>query len=133
MANLLFGLSAGLARLGWSMPFTETVIHHGAIMTGGFLGTLIALEKVIPLKKWWLYVGPLCSASSIVMFFLQQFDVAVILLIVASAWFVMVYLIYLSRQIESTTVMAMIGAACWLTGNVMLIKARFYPAAFPCG
>jgi len=47
--NLLTGLWAGLIRSGWNFPGTPLAVHHGAIMVGGFLTTLIILEKVVPL------------------------------------------------------------------------------------
>ena len=49
--NLIAGMWAGLIRLGWELPVAVIAVHHGAIMVGGFLTTLIALEKAIPLKR----------------------------------------------------------------------------------
>jgi hypothetical protein len=56
MLSLITGLLAGLHRIGWTLPLGEVSPNHGAIMVGGFLGTLITLEKIIPLKRNILYV-----------------------------------------------------------------------------
>lgn len=57
MANLLGALGGGLVRLG-SLEATSTgpagglaVAAHGAIMMAGFFGTLIALERVVALRR----------------------------------------------------------------------------------
>lgn len=131
LANLVIGMLSGLGRLGINMPLPETYVHHGAIMVGGFLGSLIALEKVIPLKQNVFYVGPLVSAASIIAFWLGEFQVATGMLILASVMFILVYGFYLRKQFNLYLVLAMVGACCWLIGNVMLLWKRFYPMAFP--
>lgn len=129
--NLVLGMLTGLGRMGISVPLPETYIHHGAIMVGGFLGSLIALEKVIPLKKKIFYIGPLLSAGSIVVFIAGNFESSVILLVLASLSFVLVYATYLKRQFNMYLIWAAIGACCWLVGNLLLLWKRFYPIAFP--
>ncbi len=69
---LLTGLWTGLSRIGWDIYISPASAHHGAIMVGGFLGTLIALEKIIPLKKRALFAIPLISAFSVVLFILNE-------------------------------------------------------------
>lgn len=130
-SNLVIGVLAGLGRLGWNIPLSETYVHHGAIMVGGFLGSLIALEKVIPLKRPIFYIGPLLSASSILLFVTGQFQTALVVLIMSSAVFVLVYMTYLQKQYTLYLVLAMVGALCWSVGNVLLLWKRFYPMVFP--
>jgi hypothetical protein len=54
---LLTGLWSGLTRLGWELTALPSTLHHGAIMVGGFIGTLIRLEKIIPLRiqAFWIF------------------------------------------------------------------------------
>jgi hypothetical protein len=130
-ANLIVGMLAGLGRLGWSAPVPEAYAHHGAIMVGGFLGSLIALEKVIPLKKPVFFIGPLLSAVSMVVFITGYFHEAVMMLIAAGIIFMAVYGLYLRQQYTSYLVVAFFGAACWTVGNVLLLWKKFYPMAFP--
>ncbi len=131
IVNLLVGMFSGLGRLGWSMPLPEAYAHHGAIMVGGFLGTLIALEKVIPLKKPWLYVGPLLSASSVVVFMFGDFHVAVALQVAAGGLFVTVYGIYLRSQSNLPLWLAAAGAIAWVVASSMLFWKAFYPMVYP--
>jgi len=129
--SLIAGLITGLQRLGWNIPIPDVYTHHGAIMTGGFLGSLIALEKVIPLKRKILYAGPVFSASSLFLFFAGSFEGACLVLIAASAFLMIMFLIYLWKHYDAIFMLMFLGAACWLTGNIILFFGKFYPAAFP--
>lgn len=129
--NLIFGMLSGLGRMGWQMPLPELYVHHGSIMVGGFLGSLISLEKVIPLKKPVLFLGPLLSASSIFIFLIGHVQAGITMLIVSSAVLVVVYLNYLKNQHSLYLSLALAGALCWCTGNIMLLWKHFYPMAFP--
>jgi hypothetical protein len=129
--NLILGMTAGLGRMGLSMPVTEAFAHHGAIMVGGFLGTLIALEKVIPLKRRFFYVGPMLSAASLLAFLLGSPGPGLSLQIVAGLVFIAVYWTYLSGQFNVYLLPAMAGASCWVIGNIFLLSDGLYPKAFP--
>jgi hypothetical protein len=128
---LLLGLWTGLNRIGWNFGTLPANAHHGAIMVGGFLGTLISLEKIIPLKKKILFVLPAASAMSALCLALGFSVHAFILLIVASAGLSVVFLSYLLREKNLIYLIMTAGALCWLTGNVLLFTTRFYPMAFP--
>jgi len=60
-ASLLFGLLAGLDRLGWRLPAPGAgiVLLHGPLMAVGFFGTLIALERAVAMRSAWTYAAPL--------------------------------------------------------------------------
>ncbi len=131
MLCLLSGLYSGLNRIGWNLYATPLTAHHGAIMVGGFLGTLIALEKIIPLKKKSLYLIPIVNASSVVFFFFNQPKVSIYILVVSSIALAFVFLYYYRIQRERIYILMFIGAICWLTGNVLLLTKFFYPLAFP--
>src|SRR5690606_9390770 len=129
--NLVAGVLAGFGRLGLSFPLSHAVIHHGAIMVGGFLGTLISLEKVIPLKRKALLIIPVVSALSIIPFSSDMLPVGAGLLLAASAGLAGVYLTYLSPQRALHLYVMFSGAICWVIGNGVLFHSRFFPAAFP--
>jgi hypothetical protein len=128
--SLVAGILAGLQKIGWMFPFGATP-HHGAIMVGGFLGTLIALEKIIPLKKKSLYAIPAASGASVLLFFLDLPIYSISLLAVSSVALSIVFLIYLVRERSLIYVMMFTGAVCWLTGNILLMVHNFYPLALP--
>jgi nitrite reductase (NO-forming) len=60
---MLLGLWGGLARLGYSLPAdTSTADDHGILMSLGFLGTLIAVERAVALRRGWAWIAPIGSA-----------------------------------------------------------------------
>jgi hypothetical protein len=131
MFCLLSGLWSGLGRIGWDVRILPITAHHGAIMVGGFLGTLIALEKIIPLKKKSLYIIPLMNATSVLFFFLDQPKVSIALLIASSAALSFVFYYYFRSQRTIVYILMLAGAICWLIGNILLMTKFFYPLAFP--
>lgn len=131
LANLLLGMMGGLGRMGWSYGIIETIVHHGACMTGGFLGSLIALEKIVPLKKPIFFIGPLMSAASLPCFITGQTHMAILLLCLSSIVLCLVYGVYLIKNYSLYLIIAMGGALCWVVGNFLLFSKLFYPMAFP--
>lgn len=130
--NLLAGLWAGLLRMGWELPLTPVAAHHGAIMVGGFLTTLIILEKVVPLKRNLLLAIPMVSALSLLIVLPGSYHPGLVFLMAGSAglFAVLGYYLYLYPRDLSAGLMLM-GAGCLLIGNVMLIQKQLYMMAFP--
>lgn len=130
--NLIAGIWAGLIRLGWDLPMTPVAVHHGAIMVGGFLTTLIALEKAIPLKRRLAFFVPFFSGLSLIMVVPGYFHVGLYFLLAGSAglFLIQVSYLYLHPRDLSMILMA-VGAGCLIVGNSMLMYKQFYPAAFP--
>ena len=128
---LLTGLWTGLSRIGWDIFILLATAHHGAIMVGGFLGTLISLEKIIPLKKKLLFIIPVLSAFSVLFFILSQPSISTVLLILASAGLILVFLYYLRFERSLIYGLMLGGAINWFIGNVLLLTKNFYPLAFP--
>lgn len=131
MVCLFLGLWTGLSRIGWNLHTLNVSLHHGAIMVGGFLGTLISLEKIIPLKNRFLFAIPVLSAASVILFLLNLPVAAFGSLVLASTGLSAVFLRYLARERNIIYVLMFAGSLCWLTGNVVLIAEKFYPLAFP--
>lgn len=129
MASLIIGLLTGLQRMGWSLPFTAAVANHGAIMVGGFIGTLITLEKIIPLKRKIVYALPVLSGASVILFFVKLPVLSVVCLVSASVGLCAVFLVYLIRERSLIYFLMLTGAACWVTGNMLLLTNGFYPVS----
>lgn len=73
-AGLVLGLLSGYSRTGWlgfRLP-VRLVMEHGALMTGSFFGTMIALERAIALKRWWAYAPPWLCALSFLLFWVGE-------------------------------------------------------------
>ena len=130
-ASMIIGLLAGLNRIGWNIPFNSVVPEHGAIMVGGFLGTLITLEKIITLKKSFLYTIPIASGLSVVSFLLRMPQSGYILLIAASTGLCVVFFMYLITNPGLIYAVMLLGAICWLIGNILLMTSNFYPMSLP--
>jgi hypothetical protein len=62
---LLAGLWAALVRLGLAVPagISSLPQAHGPLMTLGFLGTLIALERAVALGQRWGYLAPAAAGA----------------------------------------------------------------------
>ncbi len=58
---MLAGLDAALLLLGVPAPYSSSSLadSHGVLMTLGFVGTLISLERAIAVKNRWGYLSPL--------------------------------------------------------------------------
>ena len=130
--NLIAGIWAGLIRLGWDLPVTPVAVHHGAIMVGGFLATLIALEKAIPLKRNLFLIVPVISALSLLMVVPGYYHAGLYFLIAGSVGLFIIHAFYLYLHPRDLSIILMlVGAGCLIVGNAMLIKTQFYPASFP--
>ncbi len=117
--------------MGWDLNILTISLHHGAIMVGGFLGTLISLEKVIPLKKKVLLAIPASSGASVILFFAGIPTASFLLLILASAALSGVFLYYFLKEKDLIYLLMTGGGVCWLVGNMVLASSHFYPSAFP--
>jgi hypothetical protein len=131
MLGVLTGIWSGLTRIGWSLPIPAITVHHGAIMVGGFLGTLIILEKVIPLKNRSLLLIPVINALSVILFFLGQAKISIYILVLTSASLSLIFLYYFLTQRTIIYMLMLLGAGCWFVGNCLLLTKSFYPLAFP--
>lgn len=129
--SLLFGLWTGLNRIGWDLTPLAANMHHGAIMVGGFLGTLICLEKIIPLKNKFLYIIPVFSAASVAFFLSGHPRLSFSLLVLSASGLSAVFLWYLLKEKNRIYVLATVGSLCWLNGNLLLASKTFYPLALP--
>ncbi|MDN5205040.1 hypothetical protein QQ008_26865 [Fulvivirgaceae bacterium BMA10] len=129
--SLLLGILGGLYRLGWSIPVNKWAIEHGALMVGGFLGTVISLERVVTLQKHWFKIVPFLSGISTITLLFGFQQVAYLLLILGSTGLIMVYLFIYHTYKEPYFIIMLIGAVCWFIGNILLSLHHFYPQVFP--
>ncbi|MBI4277755.1 MAG: hypothetical protein HY660_04810 [Armatimonadetes bacterium] len=117
---LLAGLWAGLVRAGWAWPPLRPALPlaHGPLMVAGVLGTLIGLERAVALRAPWAYAGPLLSALGAVLLLVGIAEGAARLLItLASAGLVAVYVAILRVQPALHTATMGAAAVVWLAGN----------------
>jgi hypothetical protein len=121
LASMFYGVWMGLLRLGWilPLPWPNQLILHGPLMIGGFLGTLIGLERAVGLARPWAYVGPALSASGAVLLVLgPPGPSGVWLIAAASATTIAVFVAIVRRQPSLFAATMLAGAICWFVGNV---------------
>ena len=117
---LLAGLWGGLLRFGWPWPIEipNASTEHGAMMIGGFLGTLLTLERAVAIGNPWCYLGPLASAAGgIVLLAGGPAPVGAGLILLASVVMVIDFAVILRRQAAIFTVVMGLGAVAWLVGD----------------
>jgi hypothetical protein len=130
LIGLITGLVAGLMRIGWAIPVSGLAVHHGAIMVGGFLSTLIALEKVIPLKRKILYSIPLMNALTLIMIIPGGYDVGRAFMLAGSIGLVLIFFMYwYQHPSDQSNQLMVVGAMLLVTGNILFIVHQFYPSS----
>lgn len=110
----------GLIRLGWALPlpWPDQLIAHGPLMSGGFLGTLIALERAVAFARPWAFAGPLLTASAALALVVWIHSAAAVLMTLGSAVLAAVSLTFWRRWRSLALGTMALGAVVWVIGNV---------------
>jgi hypothetical protein len=119
---LLAALWAGVMRLGWSLPPIQPGLYlaHGPLMVGGFLGTLISLERAVALGAGWSYAAPALSGAGALALIAGAPDaIGPILVTGGSLGLVANFAAILRRQSAPFTITMAAGAVAWLIGNCL--------------
>lgn len=127
---LIMGLSGGWIRLGFmGLAVPGTAASHGLLMVGGFLGTLISLERSMIMKnRFWLAV-PLFSGLSVPLIIGGWPTAGIFMVLLASVGLVAImYIQTLKQQLPQDYVMAL-GAVAWMLGNFTFIYTNFMAMA----
>jgi hypothetical protein len=122
---LLAAIAGGLARLGTVAPVManaewlgQAAVAHAALMICSFLGTVIALERAVAIKRLAAFLAPLASAVAGLCLLLGHREAAAWLLVAASAIFVGVNVVVVQRQWAAHTLLLLASAWAWLAGNL---------------
>lgn len=131
---LLAGLTGALALLGIALPAGTGRLAggHGLLMTLGFLGTLIALERAVALGRPWGYVAPLASGlGGLALVVGLPAGAVALLLALGAAGFVALYVAF--DRIERTlhTSVQAVGGLAWLGATLVLLAGRPVAEAVP--
>jgi hypothetical protein len=120
--SLLSALWAALARIGIDLPALPlpVVASHGALMIGGFFGTLVSLERATALGKRWGYLAPLLTVIGALALMAGVPQLAAGGLAVLGALvLVAIYGVFYRRQPAPYVATMGIGALLWLAGNTL--------------
>lgn len=121
-AAVLGGLlraGVGEAALGDGLAVGRAAVAHAALMIGGFLGSVIALERAVALQRRSAFVAPAVSAVAGVLVLAGQPVPAGWLWVFAALVFVGASIAVLLRQAAAHTVLLLVGAVAWLVGNLL--------------
>lgn len=132
--SLLAGLWGGLLLLGLSVPTVraDTATDHGVLMTLGFLGTVIALERAVALRRGWAYIAPAAAGlGGLALLSGLPETVGWSLLCLASVVFVLVYVAVLRIQPILHLKVMFAGAVCWYVATVLWFGGFAVPRLVP--
>lgn len=130
LISLLAGLSGGLFRAEvWSIG-ASWAGEHGGLMAGGFLGTLIAVERAVTLSRWALLV-PLVNGSSLLWWAFSYPDGAVLSLLIGGVGLSILTWWPIRQQLTLYGVLIWLGAAWYTIGALQLYMTGWYVPVFP--
>ena len=136
--SLLAGVAGGLLRVGIVIPgfaatdwLARAALGHAALMTCGFLGTVIGIERAVALKLRVAFVAPVASSLSGLCLLLGYSGTGAWLGVLAAAAFVGVNLVVVQRQWAAHTALLLLGALAWLVGNLLFAEGQSSTATLP--
>jgi hypothetical protein len=121
---LLFGLWAGLLRLGWALPaFPSLALAHGPLMVSGFLGVLIPLERAVAIRQKWMFAAPFFAALGWLTLLFQPF-VGAFFFAISSLLAIGILGVMVRREPQFHTLTMAFGMLAWGIGNLLWLAGR---------
>ena len=120
--SLLSGLLFGFSRLGWEVPLPEWSYsaNHGPLMIGGFLGTLIGLERAVALGWRWAYGAPLfAGVGGLTLLLGFHPDIGRGFMLLGSLFFICISSVLFRKQPTGFMATMGLGAVLWFVGNLL--------------
>ncbi|HTO46608.1 MAG TPA: hypothetical protein VML91_03125 [Burkholderiales bacterium] len=133
-ASLVLGVGSGLARAGFGVPLPDPGLPawHGALMVGGFFGTVISLERAVALGTRSAYAAPLLAgAGGLALNAVATPAPAQWLLAAAGVLLAIESSAICARQRALFTFTLALGAASWAIGNAAWLAGASFGAVAP--
>jgi hypothetical protein len=130
---LVAGLDAGLTLAGVPAPVASARLAalHGPLMVLGFLGTVIALERAVALRRSWAMLAPgLLGAGGLALVLLPQPLLGRLLLVQGMLTLVLVYAALRRRNRDPLVAVQALGAVLAAAGAVLLTRVEV-PVTIP--
>lgn len=135
---LISGISGGLVRAGLELAalhgqrwLAPAIVAHAALMIGGFLGTVISIERAVAVRLRWAFATPLASGAATIALLAGAAPLAHALLLLAALVFIAVNVVIVQRQRAAHTVLLLVSAVAWAVGNVLAVVDASDLAALP--
>lgn len=132
--SLLAGLWAGLLMLGLHVPTWRTSLgeDHGPLMTLGFLGTVISLERAVALRRRWGFAAPTAAGlGGLALLAGLPAMLGWSLLCLASVVFLVVYAATFRIAPALHIVVMATGGLCWYLATVLWLGGRIIDDLVP--
>lgn len=129
---MLTGIYIGFIRIGWAFPVTANLPtpHHGILMAGSFLGTLISVERVSVLKNRWVWFIPILMISSLIFLVFQQNQAAFGVLLTGSIGYLIIcFQNYKTYKLKGDALL-LLGAFFQIVAFTTFILTHSYPISF---
>ncbi len=124
--SLLAGIAGGLLRAGVALPGTldalwpgRAALAHAALMMGGFLGTVIGIERAVAVKLRAAFAAPVASSLGGLCLLLGHTALGAWLGVAAAIAFIGVNAVVVVRQPAAHTGLLLASAGAWLAGNLL--------------
>lgn len=130
---LLAGLTGALVLLGVAMPSAASrfAVTHGELMTLGFLGTVIALERAVALGRPWGYLAPGLAAVGAIGLVAGLPALGGAGLLGGAAVLLAVYAAFARTERSLQLGVQAAGAGAWLGATVLLLAGVPVAQAYP--
>jgi hypothetical protein len=130
---LLLGMAGGLARqgVGGSVSPDAAAAYHGALMVGGFFGTVISLERAVALGSLWAYSGPLAAGGGALLLLLGFDGTGAGLLFTASLVLSVASVAVWNKQRTMFATVIALGALAWAIGTLLWLLGFTVAQALP--
>ncbi len=132
--SLTAGLTGSLMLLGVvdPTPAVQLAGSHGLLMTLGFLGTLVALERAVALARPWGWLAPgAAGLGGLALVVGAPAGVATTLFVVAATVYLAMYLAFLELDGGLHTWVQGAGAMAWVLAAALLAAGRPVADAVP--
>ncbi|MCB1273018.1 MAG: hypothetical protein KDB25_01290 [Leucobacter sp.] len=132
---LLAGLDAALLLLGLPAPVTTKRLPetHGMLLTIGFIGTLVALERATALRRWYGYLAPGLLGLGGVLLIADPvpLTVAKAVLVAGTAAFTTVYIPLWHRRYDAQLLVQLLGAGFALAAAILWLGGVEFALLLP--
>ncbi len=131
-AMALLGLLAGLARLGFAVPFgASRVMAHGPLLVMGVFGTVIALERAVAYGARWGYAAPALGVAGAWLTGLGLPRGGALASLAAATALVALNAAIVRRQSAPFTWLMLLGSGVLEAGALGAVAGRTVPALVP--
>ncbi len=132
--SLLLGLLAAVIMLGFPVPTPAPRLPevHGPLMVFGAVGTLVALERAVALRRRWALAAPVLAGLGGISLAVSGPDPAGQLLVAAGGGsLVAVYWALSARAVTPALIVQAAGAFSWFVGAVLWAGGLTVPETLP--